>query len=93
MNYGRPKSLSRPPRNGVKVIEVHFFKQILVFLEKNHGTVHFLLTKISKNYKTENLIEAMLRRLVKMTTTVGHHYIVFLQYYHVFVYITSIFVA
>ncbi len=79
MNYGRPKSLPRPPRNNVKVIEVHFFKRILVFLEKNHGTVHFLLTKISENYKIKNLIEAMLRRLFKMTTTMGHYYIVFLH--------------
>ncbi len=67
MNYGRPKSLPRSLRNNVKVIEVHFFRWILVFLEKNHGAVHFSLTKISKNYKIKNLIDAMLRRLAKMT--------------------------
>jgi hypothetical protein len=66
LNYGRPKSLPRPPRNNAKLIEVHFLKRIFVFLEKNHGTVHFSLTKISENYKIKNLIEAMLRRLVKM---------------------------
>jgi hypothetical protein len=60
------KSIPRLPRNSVKVIEVHFLKQILVFLEKNHGTAHFSLTKISENYKIKNLIEAMLRRLVKI---------------------------
>ncbi len=39
----------------------------MVFPEKNNGTVHFLLTKLTENYKIKNLIEVMLRRLEKLT--------------------------
>ncbi len=65
MNYGRPQSLPRPPRNNDKVIEVHFLRRILVFLDKKSwGGGAFLVNK-HENDKIKNLIEASLGGLSK----------------------------